>query len=155
MVSANCASGAGVVGFSLEGDWMHIIKLLCLSPPSALAFTAPATADKCTLTIRNCITAACPSGTIFLGPKSSWTGTTTSCSTGFTSAVATLDNTDCHVVEGDLQTKPAVAASTWVQWRYCEGNSTAFYVVTEAVVTAISDLLSDLTSIKCCRVKPL
>lgn len=151
-----CGSGQGVVGLSTEGIFVHYIKLFCLSPPAGLEFTAPATADKCsTANPRDCMTAACPSGTIYMGPKSSWEGTNNPCSTGFTSAVATLDNTDCHDVDGALQVKPSIAGSSWVQWRYCEASSTAFYVMTEAVVTATSDVKSDLTSIKCCRIKPL
>lgn len=156
MLSANCGSGLSVVGLSVEGDWMHIHKLICLSPPAGLEYSAPATTDKCThFNIRDCMTMACPSGTVYIGPKADWSGKNTACSTGFDSTVATLDNADCHDVEGALQTKPAIAGSTWVQWRYCESSSTAFYVMTEAVVTAISGSKSDLTSIKCCRVKPL
>lgn len=156
LLSANCGSGLSVVGLSIEGDWFHVHKLFCLSPPAGLEYSAPATTDKCTQSnIRDCMTMACPSGTVYIGPKSYWGGTYSACSTGFDSTVATLDNGDCHVVEGALQTTPAIAGSTWVQWRYCETSSTAFYVMTEAVVTAISGTKSDLTSIKCCRVKPL
>lgn len=155
MLGGQCSSGSGVVGLSLEGDWIHFIRLLCLPPPPELAFTAPLTADKCSQNIRACMTTDCPSGTVYLGPKSTWQGTLSSCSVGFDSTVATLDENDCHDVEGSMQTKPTIAASNWVQWRYCEGSGNDYYVMTAAVVTAVSSQLSDLTRIKCCRVKPL
>lgn len=157
LLGSNCGSGMSVVGLSISEEWgVNIHRLFCLSPPAGLEYSAPATTDKCTYSnIRDCMTMACPSGTVYMGPKSTWGGSFSACSTGFDSAVATLDSTDCHVVEGVLQDKPAIAVSSWVQWRYCESTDTAFYVITEAVVAAISGVKSDLTSIKCCRVKPL
>lgn len=156
-LSKHCDDGSAVVGLSLEGGWLHHAhKLICLPTPPELAFTAATTTNKCTqLNIKACLTMTCPSGTIYKGPKSIWMGNLSSCSMTFSSTVAILDESDCHEVQGDMQTKPAIATNAWAQWRYCEGSSTAYYVMTGAVVTSVSASFSELTSIKCCRVKPI
>lgn len=154
-VGSNCDSDSGAVGLTEEGDWYRVQKVMCLSPPPELAFSAPAPTEECTESnVKNCMTKACPSDTIYVGPKKKWTGLFGPCSAGFTSTLATLDTTDCHVVEGTLQPRPAIFSFSLKQWRYCEGNSTHFYVMTEAVVTVTGGTTTTLTSIKCCRIRP-
>lgn len=150
-VGSTCGSDSAAVGLSETGTF-HTIHVMCLSPPPELAFSASGSTERCMeFVIMKCLTKTCPSNTIYVGPNIQSMLYYSPCSAGFTSALATLDSTDCHVVEGEQQPRPDIASS-WHEWRYCEGNSTHFYVMTEAVVT-YSNFAYSLTSIKCCRIR--
>ncbi|XP_045127381.1 uncharacterized protein LOC123513951 [Portunus trituberculatus] len=145
-----CNDNSGAVGFMIE-NLMSSELMMCLPFPPKLAFTAPYSFKTCNEGLK-CMSMACPSNSIYIGCRGRPIEYTP-CSNGFSSSVATLDSSDCHVVEGDLQPSPFTFFKL-VQWRYCNGNDTHFYVMTEVQVTPTDNTI-DIISIKCCRIKPL
>lgn len=156
--TSHCGDDEGAIGIFSQYSSDYI--LLCLKPPTELAFVTPEPTELCNESDKmHCLEAKdCGVDSIIRGftvnAASELCGP---CSDGFNSwtSQAVLDNKDCHTVAGPMQPRPSGQTSSWQQWRICGGDDKYFYVMTAMHITKTSDDSWNYDSITCCRIRPV